>query len=1200
MTNQIKTIAFFFTALLLLNFSMNNQTKAAVANYTFASSSGNYTAIVGNTLFSGAWDDEVSALLTIPFTFTYNGNAFTSLAVASNGYITMGAVPTNIHLYCGVQTCPPNSIAGYGTDLVPGAGTSVVSYLVLGTTPNRQFVVQWSNVNHYANTDANSWNFQIVLNETSNTIQVIWGANADVTAMGANTCSDVSTESGNVGLVGSDTSDHNIRKITNGINTWAASALGTAISDVCNMSSTNVPALGLTYTWTPPAPVPMSYVSSTTAFINNGQGDGLNSIGNQILQLKIVTLGNQNPFNLTSINLNTTGCTNSAHDVANAKVYYTGINNVFSTTTQFGVSVANPNGPYAVTGSVTLAEGINYFWVTYDITTNATVNDLLSGCITQMVGTGTMGTQAPTISCPIGNQTIADQGYWTPLVHASPNNNEGVMLLLSDGTVMCKTQSGGSDGYGNLWDKLTPDINGSYVNGTWTTLAPSINTRLYFSSEVLRDGRVYVAGGEYGTGNGAGEFYNPLTNTWTLTPSTGHNYVDANSAILPDGKVLQACEWDNFCFIWDPITNTYAAGPSTHGTVDESAWVKLPDNSILFVDMSTLNSERYIPSLNQWIVDAQVPVMLYDPYGSETGGAFLLPNGKAFFIGALGYTAYYTPSGNNSPGTWAAGPSLPNGLGTPDAPGAMMVNGKILFAASPIPTSSDHFPAPTFFYEFDYITNTYNIINTPFGGSSANMSTYVANMLDLPDGNILYSTQYSTQYYVYTPSGSPLAAGKPTIANVTQTSCTDFSITGTLFNGIGEGACYGDDWQNTTNYPIIRLKDTLNHVYYARTFNWNRTGVQTASLPDTTQFTIPATLPHAIYTLVVTANGIASDPIQFIPFPMLSSSLTPNAVCSNTPFNYTPTTYNNATYSWTRAAVSGISNPAITTPQTTPISETLINTTTSTVTVNYSFILSANGCTDTQAVTVLIKPQPAVTFTGLPDSTCSNAANITLSGTPTGGTFTGIGIISNNILNPTAITGNDTITYTFADTNGCSNTYKKVITVYAAPTVSFTGLPDTICLNGSTRTMTGTPAGGTFSGHGVIANTFNPSTLTTGHDTITYTYTDTHGCQNTSTHIIYLSPCTGIPVVQNTNIIDFNAYPNPANDNLTVTFRSTDQSTYSITLCDVLGRTIYSTHAKATTGINTNTINLNPIARGIYLLTITKSQTTLQKKIILN
>jgi hypothetical protein len=563
------------------------------------------------------------------------------------------------------------------------------------------------------------------------------------------------------------------------------------------------------------------------------------------------------------LHLTTSGSTNAGADLLNAKVYYTGFSSVFSTSTQFGSTVASPNGAYTVNGSVVLTQGTNYFWITYDITPGASLGDTVSGCCTQAIGSGVMGTQVPTLTCPGGIQTIAEIGVWTPVNALAPDNNAGVMLLLTDGTIMCKTDAGGGDGIGNTWDKLTPDIHGSYANGTWTQLAPMHDTRLYFSSQVLKDGRVYVAGGEYGTGTGFSETYDPLTDVWTMAPTTGHNYVDANSEMLPDGSVLQACEWDNITFIYDPISNSYTPGGTPLGTVDESAWAKLPDSSILFVDMDTRNSERYIPSLNTWIADATVPVDLYDPFGSEAGGAFLLPNGQAFFLGATGHTAYYIPSGSTAPGSWVAGPDIPSGQGTPDAASAMMVNGKILCAVSPIPTSADHFPPPTAFYEFNYLTSSFTHIKTPAGDASeAGVPCYITNMLDLPDGSVLYAEQGMTQYYLYKPGGSPLAAGKPTVNNIVQTGCYTFMVTGTLFNGISEGASYGDDWQMATNYPIVRLTSGAN-VYYVRTSEWNSTGVQRGINADTTYFTIPSTLPNTPYSLAVVANGISSDTVTF-------------------------------------------------------------------------------------------------------------------------------------------------------------------------------------------------------------------------------------------------------------------------------------------------------------------------------------------------
>ena len=466
---------------------------------------------------------------------------------------------------------------------------------------------------------------------------------------------------------------------------------------------------------------------------------------------------------------------------------------------------------------------------------------------------------------------IYAQGTWTPLNHKTPYTNGGVMemLLLTDGTVMAKTDSIANNQSGSgTWSKLTPDNHGSYVNGTWTNLASMSKRRLYFSSQVLRDGRVLIIGGENGNGTSSAEIYDPLINTWTLLfpplGGAGTLYSDGNSEILPDGKVMVSKFYGPGFYrteVYDPLLNTWTAGVSSHYNSDESAWLKLPDNSILFVGLGSHNSERFIPSLNQWRVDDSVPVSLYDPYGFESGPSFLLPDGRAFFIGSLPNTAYYTPSGDTSKGTWTAGPAIPNSGGIPDGSGAMMVNGKILTAFSPTPDSAHHFTTPSTFYEFDYLTNTFTQILAPDGLDTLKGRTADIMMLDLPDGTILYGNQSSSQCYVYTPDGTPLAAGKPTINNITQSGCT-FTITGTLFNGISEGADFGDDWQMTTNRPIIRLqKDST--IYYARCTNWNRTGVQTGTLPDTAEFTVPAGLPSGGYSLVVTANGNASDSIHF-------------------------------------------------------------------------------------------------------------------------------------------------------------------------------------------------------------------------------------------------------------------------------------------------------------------------------------------------
>jgi hypothetical protein len=98
--------------------------------------------------------------------------------------------------------------------------------------------------------------------------------------------------------------------------------------------------------------------------------------------------------------------------------------------------------------------------------------------------------------------SVAAAQTWQPL-NNQPGFGAGATLLLTDGTVLVHDE--GTDF--QAWYKLSPDADGSYVNGTWSRLAslPSGYAPLYFSSAVLPDGRVIIEGGEY----------NFLTPVWT-------------------------------------------------------------------------------------------------------------------------------------------------------------------------------------------------------------------------------------------------------------------------------------------------------------------------------------------------------------------------------------------------------------------------------------------------------------------------------------------------------------------------------------------------------------------------------------------------------------------------------------------------------------------------------------------------------------
>ncbi len=84
-------------------------------------------------------------------------------------------------------------------------------------------------------------------------------------------------------------------------------------------------------------------------------------------------------------------------------------------------------------------------------------------------------------------------------------------------------------------------------------------------------------------------------------------------------------------------------------------------------------------------------------------------------MGGTGNTATYTPSGNASPGTWSEDAVIPNGKAPQDAPAAVMPNGRILcavgtqgYVTNKMGTNYSIYPAPTWFYEYDPIANSFN------------------------------------------------------------------------------------------------------------------------------------------------------------------------------------------------------------------------------------------------------------------------------------------------------------------------------------------------------------------------------------------------------------------------------------------------------------------------------------------------------------
>jgi uncharacterized repeat protein (TIGR03803 family) len=161
--------------------------------------------------------------------------------------------------------------------------------------------------------------------------------------------------------------------------------------------------------------------------------------------------------------------------------------------------------------------------------------------------------------------------------------------------------------------------------------------------------------------------------------------------------------------------------------------------------------------------------------------------------------------------------------------------------------------------------------------------------------------------------------------------------------------------------------------------------------------------------------------------------------------------------------------------------------------------------------------KPSVAISNLANSYCADNADINLSATPSGGTFSGTAV-SGSVFSPsTAGAGNVDVIYTYTDASGCSNADTVNVTINSLPDASFSGYNSSYCDNSLASTLVPTTTGGTFSGSGISGNTFDPSFYVGGPGLlvvtkIKYEITDANSCYNADSAMvtIYHAPIVNI------------------------------------------------------------------------------------------
>jgi hypothetical protein len=320
-----------------------------------------------------------------------------------------------------------------------------------------------------------------------------------------------------------------------------------------------------------------------------------------------------------------------------------------------------------------------------------------------------------------------------------------------------------------------------------------------------------------------------------------------------------------------------------------------------------------------------------------------------------------------------------------------------------------------------------------------------------------------TAYRIRVISVSPSVTGFPNTSNIVINPKPTVSLSSLSPSSI----CFG-----VSPFPYLLSGGTPSGGAYSGPM-----GVSGGSFSPPGQGTFPIT-----YTFT-DANGCtnsATNNIQVHPLPVVTIGTYANRCSYDPPVSLSGSPAGG--YFQGNGVTNGTFDPAAVTP--------------GTHTIIYRYT-DANGCFASAQTDITVYAAPTVTL-GTFNDICEDATPLVLSvGSPAGGTY---------YLNGNAITsfdpkaagpGQHTITYKYTNANGCWSSAPSNITVLPG-LASISGVPTSggVCSDAMPIPLTGTPAGGIFSGTGLFnGNEFDPYMLPVGVTyTITYSYTFPNGC----------------------------------------------------------------------------------------------------------
>lgn len=339
------------------------------------------------------------------------------------------------------------------------------------------------------------------------------------------------------------------------------------------------------------------------------------------------------------------------------------------------------------------------------------------------------------------------------------------------------------------------------------------------------------------------------------------------------------------------------------------------------------------------------------------------------------------------------------------------------------------------------------------------MTTYEeGNALKCIKGKLVNITSCCTQLAPVVTGGATVCEGS---SNITLTATKNVATTGTIaYQWYNDDGAIGG--ANASTYSVSAAA--------AATKNYWATVTNSASCSGESPIS---------NKVLVTINAKPTTP---------SITVSPNksTFCKGEAHTLTAATTASSTFQWkydgtgTLAATAGLTTVG---------------------THNYKVLATLNGCVDSSAM-------KTITVNAIPDSTitqvgpfCSNDAAVNLAAATTGGTWkVDATALVGNSFNPASYSAGSHQIHCNVTANGCSSHDTITVQINQRKNAAITAVSP-MCANAATKALTGTDAGGVWSGTG-ITNTatgvFDAKVSGAGTFTITYTISGTCGDSKTT------------------------------------------------------------------------------------------------------